>query len=512
MTFAWQEWNSSYTVRLAVKDSGFGSNKPNTGYLNRSVQVQIDVTLHADLKVEAGTLKLNPADPEESAQMTVTVNVTNKAGRAAAGNVTTQVLAISGGVTTVVATQADWFDKNGNPKGSKSIASPETVTLVFHLSLSGQGNKTLQVYVYDSSEPYTWITSENRASLPVNVRQPAWQPYAIYGSVIGIIALFVFGMYARLVRCLQPEALERVAEDDPGAVDEGDPRIPQADGVRGQDGAIPIELVELRREVRGERGDGVDAATIRRISNHRRELRDPTQEPLLLGMGEAFELAGALSLGFREDAARPSVRILQERRRISLEVEGLLPAEQDRLFRLDTNDIVADRADSDRLCDHPFPLLREVLAPLRHLGVGAVERLLEQVVQVDDATLPRRHAALRQGHERVEDRLWRPIDAHQFERRLEPLKRELVILPEDIDRDVAALLLVQVVRDVPRRVQRGAVLAHEDVLGRVALEPESAEVDVARAVLLVAQGHQGPPRRPSGCPSSAGRLRLRSAG
>jgi len=129
--------------------------------------------------------------------MTVPVNVTNKAGRAAAGNVTTQVLAISGGVTTVVATQADWFDKNGNPKGSKSIASPETVTLVFHLSLSGQGNKTLQVYVYDSSEPYTWITSENRASLPVNVRQPAWQPYAIYGSVIGIIALFVFGMYAR---------------------------------------------------------------------------------------------------------------------------------------------------------------------------------------------------------------------------------------------------------------------------------------------------------------------------
>ena len=31
----------------------------------------------------------------------------------------------------------------------------------------------------------------------MNVRQPAWQPYAIAGSVIGIIALFVFGMYAR---------------------------------------------------------------------------------------------------------------------------------------------------------------------------------------------------------------------------------------------------------------------------------------------------------------------------
>ena len=196
ITFAWQEWNTSYTIRLSVNDTGFGSGKKNTGYLNRSVQVQIDTALHADLKIDAGTMKLSPADPEEFAQMTVTVNVTNKAGRAAAGNVTTQVLSISGGVTTVVATQADWFDKNGKPKAN-SIASGETVTLVFHVSLTGQGNKTLQVYVYDSSEPSTWITSENRASLPVNVRQPAWQPYAIYGAVIGIIALFVFAMYAR---------------------------------------------------------------------------------------------------------------------------------------------------------------------------------------------------------------------------------------------------------------------------------------------------------------------------
>src|SRR6266545_6054028 len=124
ITFAWQEWNTSYTIRLSVNDTGFGSGKKNTGYLNRSVQVQIDTALHADLKIDAGTMKLSPADPEEFAQMTVTVNVTNKAGRAAAGNVTTQVLSISGGVTTVVATQADWFDKNGKPKAN-SIASGE---------------------------------------------------------------------------------------------------------------------------------------------------------------------------------------------------------------------------------------------------------------------------------------------------------------------------------------------------------------------------------------------------
>ena len=88
-------------------------------------------------------------------------------------------------------------DKNGNPTSNHTIASGDTVKIVFTAPLYGQGNKTLQVYVYDATEPYTWRTAENRASLPVNVRQPAWQPYAIYGSVIGVIVLFVFGMYAR---------------------------------------------------------------------------------------------------------------------------------------------------------------------------------------------------------------------------------------------------------------------------------------------------------------------------
>jgi len=196
ITFAWQEWNISYTVRLSVNDTGFPSNKKNTGYLNQSLQVQIDPLLHANLKVVANTMKVSPADPEESAPVTVTANFTN-VGRGAAEGVTTQLISNSAGQTTVVATQADWLDKNGASKANRSIAPGETVTFVFHASLSGQGNKTLEVYVYDSSEPYTWIDSGNRISQAVNVRQPFWQPYAIYGGVIAIIALFVFAMYAR---------------------------------------------------------------------------------------------------------------------------------------------------------------------------------------------------------------------------------------------------------------------------------------------------------------------------
>ena len=197
VTFAWQEWNNSYKVLLSVRDTGFPSGKSNTGNLTRNITVQIDTSIHADLKIESGTMKVTPGDPEEGMQVTVDVNVTNKKDRLAASNVTTELYVISGGQTTLLTNQAEWFDKNGNSKGNHTILAGETVKLVFRASLSGQGNKTVQVYVYDSTEPYTWRTGENKATNPANVRQPAWQPYAIWGSVIGVVALFVFGMYAR---------------------------------------------------------------------------------------------------------------------------------------------------------------------------------------------------------------------------------------------------------------------------------------------------------------------------
>lgn len=203
ISFGWQEWNSSYGVKLAVHDTGFPTGKVNWGNLTRNVTVQIDVTLHADLFIaldpttHQSSMKVTPTDPAEGDQVTVSVNVTNKVGRKAASQVVTNLSAISSGQTTLLSTNAQWFDKNGNPTSNHTIAPGDTVKLVFTVSLSGQGNKTLQAYVYDATEPYTWRTPENRASLPVNVRQPAWQPYAIYGSVIGVIVLFVFGMYAR---------------------------------------------------------------------------------------------------------------------------------------------------------------------------------------------------------------------------------------------------------------------------------------------------------------------------
>lgn len=201
VSFAWKEWNNSYAVLLTVRDTGFRGIDPakaNYGNLTRKILVQIDPLLHANLRLDAGTLKIIPPDPEEGASVTISVNVTNT-GKAIASGVTTELRCIGGNCPIVVlASQADWFDKNGTPKGSDhTIPSGATVKLVFTVRLTGQGNKTLQAYVYDKSEPYTWITSENRAQASVNVRQPWWQPYAIGAAVIGVIVLFVFGMYAR---------------------------------------------------------------------------------------------------------------------------------------------------------------------------------------------------------------------------------------------------------------------------------------------------------------------------
>src|SRR3989475_3971461 len=68
VSFAWQEWNNSYAVLLSVKDAGFRGNdpgKPNTGNLTRKINVQIDPLLHADLRIDARTLKITPAEPAE---------------------------------------------------------------------------------------------------------------------------------------------------------------------------------------------------------------------------------------------------------------------------------------------------------------------------------------------------------------------------------------------------------------------------------------------------------------
>jgi PKD domain-containing protein len=204
VSFAWEDWNQSYKVVLSVHDTGFrgtgpgaGSRQPNWVNLTRNVTVPAELPLHADLKVDA--LKISPPEgPEEGAPLTVSVNVTNKAfaGRITAQEVIVELFVVTAGVTSRAPVDSvQWF-KGGAPTMDTTIPAGTTVTLVLTTHLTGQGNKTLRVFVYDSTEPYTWL-SDNRPQQPLNVRQPWWQPIAIVVAVVAIIVLAVFGMYAR---------------------------------------------------------------------------------------------------------------------------------------------------------------------------------------------------------------------------------------------------------------------------------------------------------------------------
>src|SRR5207249_8684877 len=91
----------------------------------------------------------------------------------------------------------------------------------------------------------------------------------------------------------------------------------------------------------------------------------------------------AVRIGLRENAARPRMGILEERGGIALEAERLLPAERDRLLRLDADDVVPDRRHPDRLGDLPFLGFREILAALRDLRIRAVDRFVDQAGEID---------------------------------------------------------------------------------------------------------------------------------
>src|SRR3989454_928608 len=197
-----------------------------------------------------------------------------------------------------------------------------------------------------------------------------------------------------------------------------------------------------------------------------------------------------MGAGFPEDAAGPRMGILEERCRVALETQRLLPTERDRLLGLHADHVVSDRRHADRFGNLAFLRLRQILAALRDLRVRAVDRFVDQVVEVDDASFARRHPAFRQVDERIEDRLRRPVDAHQLEGGLQPLERELVVLSDDVDRDVAPTHLVQVVRDVPGRVQGRSVASYEDVFRGVPFEAERGQVEVVGAAFLLAEGYE----------------------
>lgn len=201
ITFEWTSWNTSYKVILTVKDRGFGIGTPNVVNKAFNESVQVDWKLHADLYINVGSMKVSNQAPESGATITITLNVTNKAGRATASQVTVSVGESSGTQSSslmdgnLVGNGWTMTDKSGT--ATTSIPSGSTVTLTINVVVVGQGNKTLSVLVKDKTEPYTVVTAENSASQAINVVQPAWVTYAIVAAIVGVFAVVVGAMYYR---------------------------------------------------------------------------------------------------------------------------------------------------------------------------------------------------------------------------------------------------------------------------------------------------------------------------
>jgi len=227
VTFGWQSWNSSYEIKLSVTDTGFGSGKPNKGYFFENVTVQVDWTRHPDLYIVVGTPKVDNANPDSGASITITLNVTNKPSRGPANQVYVTVNEGTGSQSTALSPTWSMVDRSGNPVAGSVIASGATVTLKITVTVVGQGNKTLTVVVADRNEPSTVVTSENNAQLSIVVNQPAWVNIAIVGAIVGVFLVVIGAMYyRRKVKAgdWQPMRLRR---GEKGGKDEGGKEKPR---------------------------------------------------------------------------------------------------------------------------------------------------------------------------------------------------------------------------------------------------------------------------------------------
>jgi len=224
ITFTWLEFNSTYRVVLNVTDTGFPAGKTNTGSLPRDIPVGIDTALRPDLSVVPNTLKVSDSNPEDGATITVSVNVTNAANRGSATDLNGDLFLIAGGQSSLVTSTHTVLDRDGTERTNRTIGPGETVTIRWNAVVTGQGNKTLRVQVCDGMEAFTQCGPGNQASTSINIRQSTLQTIAFYGSIVGVLALFVFYMvYRRKVRAGDWQPL-RVRRASKGEGEEKKPR------------------------------------------------------------------------------------------------------------------------------------------------------------------------------------------------------------------------------------------------------------------------------------------------
>ncbi len=189
VTVWWREFNVSYNVTVNVTDTGFLGRPPNYANLTSGIAVAVDLAKHPDLKYIAASLKIEPGQPEEGQLINVSFMIENGANRANATDVHVVLEAKDpNGVNVLNNTSPQWLDVNWNPITDRRVNTGARVRLIFLISFPAQGNKSLEIKVYDGKEPYTWVDSQNRITGSVFVKLAGW---VIPLAIILFIALVI---------------------------------------------------------------------------------------------------------------------------------------------------------------------------------------------------------------------------------------------------------------------------------------------------------------------------------
>jgi len=234
----WIEFNSSYQIKLNVTDTGFDWMNPakrNSAVITINNVVQFDPSKRPNLQITTGSMKVNPASPEEGQGTNVTVQVFNQANRGNATHVNGTLSQTEPTPVVVLSSTPLWYDDKWVPLPSPVvIGTGKTVYAVFTVQFAVQGPRTLVVHVNDTLEPWTQDDGANKATQSITVRQAGWVlPLVIGASIGGIVAIGVGLRYRSRIRSgalslarRRPgkEVAEEEAEDEEDAEVEDRPK------------------------------------------------------------------------------------------------------------------------------------------------------------------------------------------------------------------------------------------------------------------------------------------------
>jgi len=214
VTHTYGKFGTNYTLKINATDAS-----GNHGWLNRTQIVQANTTARPDLGILAGTLKVEPSNPEEGATVTFSVNFTNAKGRANATQLKVLLtMVVSGTDTNQTISGEQWLKPDGSPL--TILEAGKNGTVRFTWAAPGVGNKSLTIKVWDLNEPDT-LMGGNSQTTSLAVKEAGWKFWAIVGGFIFVVfGLPILYYVVRKVRAGDWELRRRRKKGDEDEEDE----------------------------------------------------------------------------------------------------------------------------------------------------------------------------------------------------------------------------------------------------------------------------------------------------